>query len=571
MHHLLKGVARRWGPALVPVLVAVVLLWPLHTVYWWETHDHAAYVVRAMEYVRMWRAGAPFPRWCLDLYGGYGAPLFNFYPPGLFAVTGLWMLAGAAAPLALKISVVCFSIAGTLGVYGLVLAETDRVDAAFVGAVAFATMPYRFVCIFARGDLAELSAMALVPWALWGYRAIGRSDGGRLVLAGCAAALFQAAVLVTHTLTGQWTTELIALYAVGAFIVAARAERWDRVRVLVLAQLCAGGLAAIYAVPALLERKLVHIERMTGGYFATVAHLVPWKLFFRFGYFDFATDGTVGQDHRMPLTVGVPLCAAALLAIGCLFAPRSRQAVARSLVWWAPTIGVLVLMTPPMAFLWHRLPFAEFTQFPWRLLEFVVVFGSVAVGVTWSAAVPLGRARWPLVFVAATLMVLAVKPFLQVRPSERWKVPASIAEIRDGIHSTVVSDEYLPRLVPAAPRVPQGGEPVQLLPEGATLQSASLYRTGYRIALQVYTDTEVVLHQFWWPGWRVRGDGRVKLVPTGEGLIKLIIPAAGHYELSVEFGTTPVRAGATAVTLLTLLLLYPLMRLTARRSSGRPA
>ena len=554
----------------MPLLAAVALLWPLHKVFWWETHDHAAYVVRAMEYVRMWRSGAPFPRWCLDLYGGFGAPLFNFYPPGLFAVTGLWILAGAAAPVALKISVVFFSLVGTLGVYGLVLGECERRDAAFVGAFAFVTMPYRFVCIFARGDLAELSAMALVPYAVWAYRAISRSDDKRLALVGYAAALLQAAVLFTHTLTGQWSTELIALYAIGAVLVAARARRWDRVRVIVLAQAGAAAVSAIYAVPALVERNMVHIERMTGGYFATVSHLVPWSLFFRFRYFDFATDGTLAQAHRMPLTVGIPLCAAALMALGCLVVPRSRRALVAAAPWWLTTLALLALMTPHAAFLWRHLPFAEFTQFPWRLLEFVVVFGAAAVGLTWAAALPAQtRARWPLAVVAALLMVYTVKPFLAVRPSERWRVPTTIAEIRGSIQSTVVSDEYLPRLVPSAPSIPQGGELVELGPEGATLEGWWPYRTGYRIALTAYSDTEVLLRQFWFPGWRVRGDNRVQLQPTSEGLIKLVIPAAGHYQLTVEFGTTPLRGAVTALSVLTLLFLYPLMRRASRSTVRR--
>ncbi len=567
MLRLLTRVLRQWGPALVPALAAVALLWPLTTVYWMDSHDHAAYVVRAMEYVRMWRAGAPFPRWCLDLYGGYGAPLFNFYPPGLFAVSGLWMLLGAPATVALKVSIALFSVAGTLGVYGLVLGERGRVDAAFVGAMTFVTMPYRFVCIFARGDLAELSAMGLVPFVVWSYRAIGRSDGRRLALVGCAAAALQAAVLFTHTLTGQWTTELIAIYAVGAAVVAWRQGRRDRVRVLVLAQACAAGIAAIYAVPALLERNLVHIERMTGGYFATVAHLVPWKLFFRFRYFDFATDGTLGQAHRMPLTVGVPLCAGALVALVCLVLPRTRPAMRAAAPWWGATLVVLTLITPVAKPLWHVLPFAEFTQFPWRLLEFVVVLGATAVGVTWSAAVPAtARARWPLALLACALMAWTVKPFLHVQPMDRWRVPRTVAEIRNGIQSTVASDEYLPRLVPAAPPLPQGDQLVQLLPEGASLEGWRPFRTGYRLTVVAYAETELVLHQFWYPGWRVRGDARVELQPTSEGLVKLVIRQPGRYDLIVDFGTTPLRATATVVTLLTLLLTFPLMRRAARRA-----
>jgi heat shock protein HslJ len=119
------------------------------------------------------------------------------------------MLLGAGATVALKLSVVFFSVVGTLAMYGLVLSESGRRDAAFLGAMAFVAMPYRFVCIFARGDLAETSAMALVPLAFWSYRTIGRAEGHRLALAGCAAAGPPTAAPSSAPLKGNWRIDSI--------------------------------------------------------------------------------------------------------------------------------------------------------------------------------------------------------------------------------------------------------------------------------------------------------------------------------------------------------------------------
>src|SRR5258707_12579986 len=107
---------RRHWPVLAVVVgalaAALILCWKLFDAPWYQSHDMVAYPVRAIEYVASWKAGALWPRWAQDLYGGYGCPLFNYYAPGLFIVSGVLMLFGASALLALKLAVVAFTVLG---------------------------------------------------------------------------------------------------------------------------------------------------------------------------------------------------------------------------------------------------------------------------------------------------------------------------------------------------------------------------------------------------------------------------------------------------------------------------
>src|SRR5207302_8333367 len=122
---------------------------------WWASHEKYWYPVRVAEYVAAWRAGAWYPRWCPDLFGGYGYPFFNYYPPGVFAFAGALVALGLSTTAALKATVAAFACAGGAGAFGLIRGETRRSDAALVGALVFVALPYRATDLFVRGDLAE--------------------------------------------------------------------------------------------------------------------------------------------------------------------------------------------------------------------------------------------------------------------------------------------------------------------------------------------------------------------------------------------------------------------------------
>jgi hypothetical protein len=553
----------RWRRAVLPaavvagaLMMALCFLWPIFSNAWSQTHDMVAYPVRAIEYVAGWRSGAFWPRWAPDLYGGFGCPLFNFYAPGLFVVSGIFMLFGASAVWALKLALIVLTAAGAAGVFGVVYHERRRADAAAVAAAVFVFMGYHVTLVFVRGDLAEYSAICLTPSVIWAYRALGRVSPSQLLPVGLAAAFLHAATLLVHTLTGQWLTELLAIIAAVAAWPALR--RRDRARVIAIGVtfVCACGLTAIYTVPALLERPLVHIERMTEGGLATTRNLIP-----------LAHLSSVGFFYVGWAMISLPLFFVAVLV-------RRRRIVRDLLVWTALAVLMLLLMLPLAKPVWSWLPFGAYIQFPWRLLGFLSVFGALAWGSVWSELVPDRRIiAWTLAVVATGAVVYNGRANMPVlAPIPDYQIPASAADIGHGIHSTVISDEYVPRVVPVAPNYPRSAFVVAH--DGNGIESSLRSGTGYRLEVSADAGSTVDVRALFFPGWKVSvrgGPAGVTLEPSEAGFVRVRFPVKGYYRIYVYFGLTPLRAAATAASFVSLLVLVVALRRLRRDMAPAPA
>ncbi len=529
-----------WAAIAATLLVtAATSLWPLTRSYWYQNHDMVAYPVRVLEYVGAWRAGAIWPRWAPDLYEGYGCAFFNFYAPGVFVIAGVPLLLGAKAATALKLAILVFTLAGFAGIFGFVWSETRRADAALLATLIFGVYPYHATQLFVRGDLAEYSAGCVAPLVFWAYRALARAPAERALRVGCTAAGLHAATLLTHTLTGQWVTELLFLLVVYQ---AQRAWRGgDRWRALLFVVVFGGGcgLTSIYALPALLERPLVHIERMTQGGLATMRNFIDaaWV----------TTPGFFFVGRAILLTPFVAIAA-------CL---RRRRPLALPLVLATVTLVLGALMLRFAMPLWRWLPFAEYIQFPWRLLSFIGVFGALAWGVAAAELLPRrARIAWPIV----ALVALAIgwdsrRGFPDTQPPmAEADVPASTAQIAREWHSTVVSDEYLPRGTPKPS--PRPGFFVGQ--SDAAVDSILRSGLGYKLDVGGEAGSTVDLHALWYPGWQVEtrsGPTAAQLGRSRQGLVQLTLPQKGYYGLRVTFGLTPLRLVATLLSWLSLALL----------------
>ncbi len=550
--------------ALVLAALAFAACAPLARAYWFSSHEGDAYLLRLFEWLRDLRSGNVVPRWADDLYGGYGAPHFDFFAPGVFLAGAPLVLAGLPLDLAMKGVVVLATLGGAAGAFLLARGETGRDDAALVASAAFVFTPYRFVDLFLRGDLAEHAALCALPIALWLYRELFRCRPGRRALVATGAAAAHAAVLLSHTITGQWGTELIvAVAAVSALPTWSRGDRAP-VKAAVVAMAGAFGLAAFYVVPALLEKRFAHLEVLTAGYYTAIDHLVPARLFFRFGYFDFTTDGSVRDPHavRMPFTIGLPLFGAMILAVGCLAFRRTRARLAPGLLWWALVAALLFVMTPAAEPLWPALPLASYMGFPWRLLALVASTGAAAIAVTWAAAIPPAwRGRLVLALGAAGAIAATSARFVKLDPLARPAQPIDATYVQRLV-TPLCSGEHLPRAAAFVPTAPRSRLAVPVGP-AAVLRADQPAAGRYRFETQTPAPADIDAQVFWFPGWRLlplSGPALPALWPSPRGLVRIHLPAAGRYSFELRFGHTPVRAAAEVASLLTLLLLWPVAR-----------
>lgn len=543
------------GLLAVVAVVAVAALIPIYKRAWWANHDWVSYPVRLIEYVRAWRMWNLFPRWCPDLYGGYGAPLFNFYPPGVFTAAAPFVLLGATPALALKVAVTLFTILGGAGAFLLAERVTRRLDAAFVAAIAFVLMPYRHTQLLVRGDLAEYCAIALVPVVFWLYLRLPDVELRKLPRDAFLTALFHAATQLTHTLTGQWGTELVAIWVVVTAVRCWRRGRRVHALVLPATVFIAGGLSAIYVIPALLERDLVQIGRMLEGSLSLERNFVEPSKLVSPGFW------YVGRPILLAL-VAAPL-------VWVVLRLRRREE-ARALWWWWPTAALVVLMLPITMPLWRVLPFSRFMQFPWRLLGFIAVCGAVTLAALWSGLLPRRNwVRWPAaVLVAGVIAWQQYKEVPVPKDLSARAVPVTARDVTARVHSTVVSDEYLPREVPKRPLFPR--LLVSVAEPPARLESTLRSGIGYKLKVSSPApEGRVTLELHYFPAWRVKtlsGPARAELRPSKAGLVELVLPKPGHYHLAVQYRLTAIELVATVLSLLFMLGGWPLLRRLVPRS-----
>ncbi|MBN1259121.1 MAG: hypothetical protein JXB35_00430, partial [Anaerolineae bacterium] len=93
------------------------------------------------------------------------------------------------------------------------------------------------------------------------------------------------------------------------------------------------------------------------------------------------------------------------------------------------------------------------------------------------------------------------------------------------------------------------------LPEGACIQEVFVTPLEARAVITLTEAAQVAANRFAFPGWQAEVDGeRAPVTPTDpHGLISFPVPA-GRHEITLRFGTTPLRLGATLVSLGSLAL-----------------
>lgn len=141
------------------------------------------------QFTQQLRRGVIYPRWLPLSHGGLGSPVFYYYPPFSFYLTGLLGLAG----LTTYTSIIAafgfgFALSG-IAMYEWLVGWTRR---PLVGAILYMAAPYHLLDFYTRGALAEFIAVSLIPFIALGVRKVA-TDGRPTLLA-----LAYGTMILTH-------------------------------------------------------------------------------------------------------------------------------------------------------------------------------------------------------------------------------------------------------------------------------------------------------------------------------------------------------------------------------------
>jgi hypothetical protein len=360
-------------PRLVVVAVAALAARPLLDHRLVAGHDALEHAMRVAEYARAIQGGVWWPAWAPNLGHGYGEPIFLFNPPLFYLLASIPTLAGLPATLAINLTVAALLIVAALGVYAWTRPLLGRAGG-IVAAAAYAWAPYVLLDVYVRQALTELTAVSVLPWALWGLARTCASPGPRRI---AVAALAIACLLLASTPA----TVVTAPALVGQVLVLTGSGRARGTARGVVALGLATLLAAGFWIPVAVERDLLRFDRLLTNQPAYHNHFLELsQLFSSFWGYGISAPG---REDRMGFGLGEAHLTLAGLGVALLLARRVHRLAFRQ-AWLAVAItAVGVAMALPLSrVLWDELPDLQYLQFPWRFLLLP------ALGCSFLAAVP---------------------------------------------------------------------------------------------------------------------------------------------------------------------------------------
>lgn len=348
------------------VFVILLTLRPLFNSTFFPIHDFT-HVARLVELDKALGDGHFPVRWVRDLGYGYGMPLFSFYGPMPFYFAELFHLVGFSALVSIKAMLIVMAILAFIGMY-LFSSSYFGVLGGLISATAFLVVPYRALDLFVRGAFNELFALSLVPFVLYFiYRVRATQswfDVGKL-------SLTLVAFFTSHNLMTLMFFPLI--YGFGVLqLFAGGVSRFKYMIMFHVGLVLAVCASAFYLLPSFFEKGWTQVDKLIGGYGMYVYHFLYIRQWFqeRWGY-----GGSFGgPEDGMSFHLGwVHL---ALAGVGVLFwILRSKSKYSRliAIVSVGATITSLFMTIFKSQFIWDRIPFLVYFQFPWRFLSISAV------------------------------------------------------------------------------------------------------------------------------------------------------------------------------------------------------
>ena len=386
-------------------------------------HDFDVHFVSWLDCANAWHHGIAYPHWTPSANYGAGEPRFVFYPP----LT--WML-GAALGLILPwnlapIALTFLTLAATgMATRALALEAFDDLQATLAGCAAIFS-GYALFTGYERSAFPEFAGGLWLPLiVLFVMRESAANDSSSLprpqMRGTWGTGSFRHGVfdrstaLLAVALAGAWLSNL-PLGVMAGYLMAGVALVWAVVRksmAPLLRAMVAGvlglGLAAIYWLPAALERKWVDIKQATED---------PGYNFENNWLFVHNVNPVLALhdvvNHQVSwIAVSMIAVYAVCFAISWFRGTLPRGKSSASRLWWVPLAAIpaaiCFFLFPVSRPFWHLLPEMPFLQYPWRWLEAVEApMGIFFVAAIWSS----GRRARAVVLVVCSAAFLAATAY----------------------------------------------------------------------------------------------------------------------------------------------------------------
>ena len=459
--------------------------------------------------------------------GGYGYADATMYPSTFLYFPAVLRLLGVSTIVTYQLFILAIN-GLTAGLsYACFKRLLRRRDLAVFASVAYTLCLYRLICVFTRGAIGELLAMAFLPAVLLGMYEVFFGDtrrGLRWLSAGFLG------LVNSHVLSLEITAVFCTVFLL--FNLRRLAEP-KRLKALAAAAAVVIMLSLWIVVPML---DLMRGEMHATAYIRGIADdaVFPFELFATF----VSSNGLSGDRNegftKMPLTVGGILAIGALLFLFLRYFWRSDRPEDKRL--GALGIGSLklalaALFVASTLFPWQavsKIPhFGDFlsaVQFPWRYLGIASLTLVVVITVATARLCDITRHRRLTIFICAAIIAMSCSPYLD-------------GYMQNALQGTILHNKHTPLSTfyiggqeylhtGTSVTLLEAREPV-IIAGGATIESVSKRYLSVDFS---YSDAEgsayAELPLYYYNGYRaVDGSGNALIIRAGEnGVVQVRLP-----------------------------------------------
>ncbi len=363
----------------------------LLSVSFYTSHDGETHTARIAQYAIALRDGQIPPRFASSLYNGLGSPIFVYIYPLPYFLGALIHFSGFSYATSFRLLMALGFLFTQFFAY-LWLKEVFKSEkAAFLGALFYTLVPYRFSLIYVRASISEMLAYTFLPLAFYCFTKLAKKQNLKWTAAG---GISLALVLLSQDLVALISIPVLALYVL-ILVIYGKSKKYA---LLALASaIWSFAISALVYLPSLFERGYIRFDSIIQDAYPN--HFVAfWQLIHSPWGYGFDYPGTV--NDQMSFQVGLAHWLILLISIALItYIPLSkidffkkifkriislnnkRELILAIFFILVFTLSVFLMLDIPQAtYLWKNFKPLHTIDIPWRFL------GLTALSISFLAA-----------------------------------------------------------------------------------------------------------------------------------------------------------------------------------------
>jgi len=541
---------------LIGLFLSTFILWPIARPGFYVHHDDVQ-VIRLYEMDKCIKDLQIPCRWVPDLGGEYGYPLFNYYAPLPYYFGEVFNLISGNLLFSVKMMLIASLIGSYIFMY-LLAREFWGEKGGVLSALFYVYVPYHAADLYVRGAMGELWALMFFPLIFWtSFRLFKKISFKRLVLAGLSFSL----LVVSHNLSALIFTPILILYV---FLLYIKRRNKKFLQYALFALIIGLLLSSFYWIPALAEKKYVHVDTTTMGYFSYTEHFKGLrKLLGRsWDWGPSIREIPGGEKDANWYQIGwvhIALWLVSLLVSLVLFREKKKRWL--SYLLWFIGIGVvfsIFMVNPRSLFVWKLIPPLKFLQFPWRFLMFIAFFVSLSAG-----SIFLLVKKKISIFAWVFLMILVVSyNFSYFKPREFVNITSENYLKGDNWDEQIKRSifDYLP-IYAEMPPAELATRNYSIISGDVKIENFSEGTNWFKFDALARSSSTVQISQYYFPGWKIYiNNDQANIDYSNDlGLITVNLPA-GQSVLKARLTNTPIRTISNLLTVISIAFLVYLIK-----------